>query len=105
MSCLFSKIFIAYAGSFKGCSCGFSYDDDPCDKEDDTRRNTLARESVKQLSAYLSNVVKKGSIEIFACWDGDQEDEPEERIVVTPTHFGGDEFAFGEKQFIKVVDS
>ena len=101
----FTKPFIVYAGSFEGCSCGFSYDDEPCEDEDDTRRDTLARESVKQLSEYLSNVVKKGSVEIFACWDGDQSVEPEVRIVVTPSYFSGNEFAFGEKQFIEVVQN
>ena len=101
----FTKHFIAYAGSYEGCSCGFSYDSEPCQDEDDTRRDTLARESVKQLSDYLSNVIKKGSVEIFACWQGDEETESEERIVVKPDYFGGTEFAFGERQFIEVVQS
>ncbi|MFN2510542.1 MAG: hypothetical protein ABR568_03750 [Pyrinomonadaceae bacterium] len=98
----FSKPFLAYAGSFGGCSCGFSYGEDAIEDEDDRREDALSRESVRQLSEYLSPLVKNGSIEIFACWDGDQEAEPEETQTVTPDYFGGEEFSFKEKQFLEV---
>ena len=99
----FTKPFVAYAGSYEGCGCGFVYDDEPIEDEDDARRDKLSRESVKQFSEYLSNLVKNGSVELFACWDGDQEAESEEKLTVTPDHLGGEEFAFEEKQFLKVV--
>lgn len=99
----FSKPFLAYAGSYGGCSCGFSYGEVPVEDDDDAREDALARESVRQLSQYLSPLVKNGSIEIFACWDGDQEVGPEERLSVSPDYFGGGAFAFKEKQFL-VVD-
>ena len=98
----FSKPFLAYAGSYGGCSCGFSYGEFPVEDEDDVREDVLARESVQQLSEYLTNLVKSGSIEMFACWDGDQEVEPEERQSVTPDYFGGEVFGFKEKQFLVV---
>jgi len=101
----FTKPFVAYAGSFEGCSCGFSYDEELSEDEDDAKRDILARESVKQLSEYLTDIVKKGFVEIFTCWDGDQEVKPEERIVVTPAYFGGNQFALEEKWFIEVVQS
>ncbi len=100
----FSKPFIGHLGSYEGCSCGFYIEHDkPGDDEDDKRRDELARESVKQLSAYLSNIVKNGSIEIFACWQGNEEREPVERIIVAPNYFGGEEFGFGDRQFIEVI--
>jgi hypothetical protein len=99
----FTKPFVAYVGSYEGCGCGFSYDDSPIEDEDDARQDALSRESLKQLSEYLSNLVKSGSVELFACWDGDQEAEPEEKLTVTPDFFGGETFAFGEKQFLTVV--
>ncbi len=99
----FTKPFVAYAGSYEGCGCGFTYDDEPIEDDDDARRDKLSRESVKQFSEYLSNLVKNGSVELFACWDGDQEAEPEEKLTVTPDYFGGEEFAFEEKQFLMVV--
>lgn len=98
----FSKPFLAYAGSFGGCSCGFSYGEEEVEDEDDRKEDDLSRESVRQLSEYLSSLVTNGSIEIFACCDGDQEAEPKERQTVTPDHFGGDVFGFEEKQFLIV---
>jgi hypothetical protein len=99
----FTKPFVAYTGSYEGCGCGFTYDDEPIEDEDDARRDKLSRESVKQFSEYLSNLVKNGSVELFACWDGDQETKPEKKLTVTPDYLGGEEFAFEEKQFLKVV--
>lgn len=101
----FNKPFVAYAGSYGGCSCGFTYDDDPIEDEDDAREDALSRESVLRLSEYLSNLVERGSVEVFACWDGDQEAEPEEKIAVTLSYFGGERFAFREKQFLTVIQS
>ncbi|HEV2802074.1 MAG TPA: hypothetical protein VGW12_16485 [Pyrinomonadaceae bacterium] len=98
----FSRPFVYYLGSYEGCGCGFSYDDEPVEDEDDRRRDAAARESVRQLSKYLSDVVRRGSVEMYACWDGDQEAEPEERLEVRPDFFGGETFAFKEKLFFKV---
>ena len=98
----FSKPFVACAGSFGGCGCGFSYGEEEVEDEDDRKEDALSRESVRQLSEYLSPLVKNGSIELFACWDGDQEAEPEERQTVTPDYFGGEKFGFKEKQFLIV---
>jgi hypothetical protein len=53
----FSKPFLAYAGSYGGCSCAFSYGGYPVEEEVDAREDALARESVRQLSEYLSNLV------------------------------------------------
>ena len=98
----FSKSFVVYAGSYGGCSCGFSYGDTPIEDEVDAQEDALSRESVRQLAQYLSQAVTAGSIGIFACWDGDQESEPDERLNVTATHFGGEQFGFKEKQFLVV---
>lgn len=101
----FTKQYVAYAGSYQGCSCGFSYDNSLVEDEEDDPHDVLSRESVRQLSEYLSNLVKHGPVEMFSSWDGDQEAEPEGRLVVTPDYFGGDEFAFKERQFLTVVRS
>jgi len=98
----FSKPFVYYLGSYEGCSCGFSYNNEPIEDEDDRRGDAVARESVRQLSKYLSDAVRRGSVEMYACWDGDQEAEPEERLEVGADFFGGEAFAFKEKQFFKV---
>jgi hypothetical protein len=99
----FSKSNIVYLGAYTGCSCGFLYGRYPLQGEEDRIDETLAQESVKRLSSYLADIVKSGDVEIFACWDGDQASEPEERLTVTPEYFGGEEFGFDEKQFLTVV--
>ena len=98
----FTKPFIVYAGSFGGCSCGFAYDDSPVEDGGDARDDALSRKSVRELSEYLSNAVRSGPVEIFACWAGDEEAEPEDWLVVTPAYFGGEQFKFNERQFLLV---
>ena len=46
----FSKPFVYYAGSYEGCSCGFSYGENPIEDEDDERQDAAGRESVRLLS-------------------------------------------------------
>jgi hypothetical protein len=98
----FTKPFVVYAGSHGGCSCGFSYGGAPTENEVDAQEDALSRESVQQLYQYLSQAVTAGPVEMFACWDGDQQSEPEERLNVEPAYFGGEQFGFKEKQFFVV---
>ena len=98
----FTKLFVYYAGSHEGCGCGFDYGQWPVMDDDDRTDEQAARETIHRLARYLANVVQLGVIEIFACWDGDQTAEPIERSVVTPAYFGGEAFAFNEKQFLTI---
>lgn len=98
----FTKPFVYYAGSHQGCGCGFTYGQWPIEKEEDKIEDLAARESVKSLSLYLRNAVQQGPVELYACWDGDQEAEPEYRTVVTPEQITGETFEFKEKQFLTI---
>lgn len=100
----FTKPFVAHLGAYTGCSCGFSYGW-PIETEDDKREDAWGRESVRLLSEYVSELVKNSEVELFSCWEGDQETEPEEKLMVSPDFFGGEEFDFKEKQFLKVVET
>ncbi|MEP7212945.1 MAG: hypothetical protein ABI791_07710 [Acidobacteriota bacterium] len=93
----FTKPHIVYAGSFEGCGCGFYYDSDPIDPDDEyeKERDAMSRESVRQLSSYLREAVKGGTVEMFVCWESEQANEPSRSFRVTPDFFGGDEFFFG----------
>lgn len=96
----FSKPHIYYLGSHQGCSCGFSYGRDTYDEEEES----AARESVRRLSAYLAQAIEiAGPLELYSCWDGDQEDEPQFRDSITPNEIGGDAFWFRERQFITLT--
>jgi hypothetical protein len=90
----FSKPLVYYVGSHEGCGCGFDYReweiDDP------------ARETIERLASYLAVAVQRGSVELFACWDGDQQAELVERNSVTPAYFGGEAFAFNELELLTV---
>ena len=100
----FTKPFVAHLGAYTGCSCGFSYGG-PIDTEDDKHEDAQGRESVRLLSQYVSELAKNSEVELFSCWEGDQENEPEEKLTVSPDFFGGEEFEFKEKQFLKVAQT
>lgn len=81
----FSKPHIYYAGSSSGCGCGFF--DEPFDDndEEDVRQLELAWESIKDLVDWLQQVLKTtDSVELFVCWEGDQEREPLRRLEMHP---------------------
>jgi hypothetical protein len=43
-----------------------------------------------------------GTIELFACWEGDQAEQPVICKVVTPEEIGGESFWFEERQFLVI---
>lgn len=97
----FSKPHIYYLGSHEGCGCGFSYGQYDYDEEEDK----AARESVRRLSEYLSQAIDiAGPLELYSCWDGDQEDEPEFQESMMPQEIGGEAFWFKERQFINITN-
>jgi len=110
---LFSKPYILALTSVGGCACGFRYAPDDLDilaqtdVPDEIKSSVRAdyeasRESVYRLQAYLRRAMQSGEIEVYSCWYGDEEAEPETRRIVTPDHFGGDTFAFVERQFLTI---
>jgi hypothetical protein len=100
----FTLPFVAYAGSFEGCSCGFVYDEEPLENDQDEKRyDEQARESVRRLGEYVASLWKVGSVELFDCWEGDQEHEPDERLSVGLEFFNGKEFGFERTTHVKVV--
>ncbi len=95
----FNKSNVAYVGSYQGCSCGFVIEPDDSPWEEDE----LCERSVRQLGDYIEALLPFGTVELYACWGGDEGTEPESRIDVTIDHFRGSKFSFEEKQFITVV--
>jgi hypothetical protein len=93
---------VAYLGAHTGCSCGFSYAREWAGS-DEPDECLAAQESTRALREYLARVLKtEPEVELFACWEGDQ-DKPEiARRVVGPDHFGGDEFRFVERELLIV---
>ena len=92
-----------YAGSYEGCGCGFQYGEYPAESyepgEFRQRRDSLDA-FAKYLRAELSRV---GTIEVFACWDGDQELEPVHHRTLTPAALERDDFFFIKREHSRFV--
>ncbi len=110
---LFSKPYVYDLTSVGGCACGFAYGlydlgilskpDVPDDVKDREKGfYEQSRESVRLLREFLRLAVGMGEAEVYSCWSGDEEAEPETRLDVTLGHFGGDAFNFVEKQLLVV---
>jgi hypothetical protein len=92
----FSKSSIVFLGSHTGCSCGFLYDGEPFEDENEKIEDADARESVRKLVEYLTVQSANDSLELFVCWNGDQGDEPVKVLAIEPGFFIGDEFPLGD---------
>lgn len=96
----FSKPYVYCLGSHQKCGCGFSYGQYDYGEEEDK----AARESVRRLSEYLSQAVEiAGPVDLYSCWSGDEEAEPEFHENWKPEDIGGETFAFQECQFVTIA--
>jgi len=85
----FEKPYIYYLGSHEGCGCGFF----KTGNDWDTLRQ--AQDNYTQLVSYLKKVQSPGfRIQIFACWDGDEDTEPEFRKQVDLQQLTNKNFEF-----------
>ncbi|HKQ34122.1 MAG TPA: hypothetical protein VJT11_02330 [Nitrospiraceae bacterium] len=87
---------VYYTGSHEGCGCGFQYGEHP-QFEDEER--ALKRKSLDSFADYLTEQLKRvNSIELYACWDGDQTAPPEHRRALSPDSLHSEHFYFLEKE-------
>jgi hypothetical protein len=94
----FGRAHLLYAGSHEGCGCGFQLGQYPTDRTEPDER-ARRRESLRALAASLrEEVARAGPIELYACWDGDQEAPPAHRRALTPSAVDADTFFFLEKE-------
>lgn len=99
----FSKQHVVHLGAHTGCSCGFSYGFVPLETPEDVAEDRNAREAVAALRQFLEQcLANSGTLELFACWEGDQGTAPDSRVEVSTQHFSGDSFQLAEKQFYLV---
>jgi hypothetical protein len=94
----FTKEHVFHAGAHEGCGCGFQLGEYPelqAPDEASARRASLSR-----FAAYLEQeIARVGPIELFACWEGDQQAPVEHRRCLTPDSLRRDDFFFLEKEF------
>lgn len=94
----FSKPYLVYAGSYEGCGCGFQLGQYPSEYSEPAEMSHR-RKSLHDFAAYLREEIPRvGGIELFACWDGDQEAAPEHRRALTPSALEADTFFFLQKE-------
>lgn len=94
----FTKPHLLYVGSYEGCGCGFQLGQYPSESSDPADL-ALGRRSLCDFATFLRDELPRaGTIELFACWDGDQGAPPEHRRTLTPSSLEGDSFFFLEKE-------
>jgi hypothetical protein len=78
----FTKPHVVYVGSYDACGCGFfSLEDAEYLEPEEVE---AARQSLAAFVAYLDAVlVLHGSVELFTCWEGEQDRAPVRSGVVT----------------------
>ena len=87
----FSKPYVYEMGSHTGCGCGFQHGFSLVsgqyfpDTESPPGEVQAGRESRRQLALYLRNALAaQESIQLFACWAGDEGLEAERKATLAP---------------------
>jgi hypothetical protein len=97
----FSKPFVYSLGAHTSCGCGFdrgqAHPDRPAELE-------ATEVSSQALRSYLDETLEvTGSVELFACWDGDQAAPPDHRWRLGVTDFSPYMAWFPDRTFIEVM--
>lgn len=99
----FSKPRLRYLGAHTGCSCGFGHGQTPADTSEEKEQERLGRESVASLRRYLERMIDTdGTVELYACWEGDWDEPCDSRREVTLEYFGGDSFEIRQRELLLV---
>jgi len=102
--CQFTKANLVYAGSHEECGCGFQYGEYSADNYEQSELEQRRR-SLNQFAEYLRvELSRVGPIEVYACWDGDQETAPEHHRILTPSSLEADDFFFRQKELSTAVE-
>jgi hypothetical protein len=89
---------IYYLGSNEGCGCGFFK------RGRDGYALKSSEENYSQLNVYLKKAKSLGAqIQIYACWDGDENTEPEFRNKIELEHLIESNFEFKENTLYEIL--
>ncbi|MGB8328985.1 MAG: hypothetical protein WCE62_02585 [Polyangiales bacterium] len=89
-------------GSHEGCGCGFQLGPHP---DPDDNELPLRRASLDAFREYLrDSLTGVGDLELFACWEGDQEAEVVHRRRLTPDSLLDEAFHFLQRE-LSVMNS
>jgi hypothetical protein len=100
----FSKPHVYYVGSHEGCGCGFQYGEYE-GEEEDAPKLAASQDSRRRLAEFLSAALQhQPTVELFACWDGDQGSPPEHRVRIRPLDLIQERTFFREKELLVVSE-
>jgi hypothetical protein len=101
----FSKPHVYYTGSHEGCGCGFQYGEYE-EEEEDAAKLAAAQDSRRRLVEFLSVALQhQTTVELFACWNGDEAAPPEHRGCVGPAELLRDRTFFREKELLVISEA
>jgi hypothetical protein len=93
----FAAANVYYAGSHKGCGCGFIKDGEVGEDLAACQRNYDA------LSLVVARAMADGAaVEIFSCWEGDQTKPPEFVESLAPQALAEPGFELKERQLLRI---
>lgn len=98
----FSKPHVCYVGSHEGCGCGFQSSEFP--EDDDPDDLAVARQQRAHLARLLRVALEQSTtLELYACWSGDESKDVEYRGVVVPEDLLSARERFRERELLTVV--
>jgi hypothetical protein len=100
----FSKPYAYYVGSHEGCGCGFQVGQYAACDEDATAL-AAGQSSRRLLVDFLKVALQhQQTVELFACWDGDQGAEPEHRTTIGPQALLDERTYFLEREWMLISE-
>jgi hypothetical protein len=94
----FSLPYIYRVGSHQGCGCGFLKDGETGDE----LQQTLA--DYARLAAYIADARQGGAdIQLFCCWEGDQNRQPESHKSIDSDALLQNDFEFSERTLYSIL--
>lgn len=97
----FHKPFVYSVGAHTCCGCGFDRDQANPNHPEEIE---ATEESLRALRRYLGEALRiAGPVELYACWDGDQAAEPDQRWQRALADFTADMIWFPDRTFIQVM--
>ena len=100
----FSKPHVYYAGAYEGCGCGFQWGRTFEEEEEDDPVQLAAADACRAgIEAYVRDALAaQPSVEIYACWAGDEAEPPAARRALDGPSFPK---GFFEREFLVVGPS
>jgi hypothetical protein len=93
---------VYYLGSHEGCGCGFKYGVMPAGLENQ-EEEAKGRAAVDALRAYVAKAAVDQPVELFACWEGEQQLPALEAADISPEHLGGNSFDLVQRHLLSVT--